>query len=53
MQAYDTPAFVEDIARNVVVAVRADERCDNWTVSVSNQESIHAHQAIARVRGRR
>jgi GTP cyclohydrolase I len=53
MQAYDAPAFVEDIARNVVVAVRADERCVSWTVLVSNQESIHAHQAIARVSGRR
>lgn len=53
MQAYDTPAFVEDIARDVVVAVRADARCASWKVAVTNQESIHAHQAIARVSGRR
>jgi GTP cyclohydrolase I len=53
MQAYDNPAFVEDVARNVVVAVRADRRCASWTVSVSNEESIHAHQAIARVSGTR
>lgn len=53
MQAYDTPAFVEDIARDVVVAVRADRRCASWTVTVTNQESIHAHQAIARVSGQR
>jgi GTP cyclohydrolase FolE2 len=53
MSAYDRPAFVEDIARDVVLAVRADERCAAWLVTVVNQESIHDHQAIARVRGRR
>ena len=53
MQAYDRPAFVEDIARDVVVALRADDRCAAWSVSVVNQESIHDHQAVARVRGRR
>lgn len=53
MSAYDNPAFVEDIARHVVLAVRADERCASWTVTVINQESIHEHQAIARVSGAR
>jgi GTP cyclohydrolase I len=53
MQAYDRPAFVEDIARDVVVAVRGDERCVAWSVSVENQESIHDHQAVASVRGER
>ena len=53
MKAYDNPAFVEDIARNVVVAVRSDERCASWNVTVTNEESIHAHQAIARVSGHR
>lgn len=53
MLAYDRPAFVEDIAREVVLAVKADERCVAWSVTVVNQESIHDHQAIARVRGRR
>lgn len=53
MGAYDTPAFVEDIARNVAVAVRRDLRCTAWSISVANQESIHAHEAIARVKGRR
>ncbi len=53
MQAYDRPAFVEDIARDVVVALQTDERCAAWSVSVVNQESIHDHQAVARVRGRR
>lgn len=53
MLAYDQPAFVEDIARDVVLAVQADERCAVWVVSVVNQESIHDHQAVARVRGER
>jgi GTP cyclohydrolase I len=53
MLAYDQPAFVEDIAREVVLAVTADPRCAAWNVTVVNQESIHDHQAIARVRGRR
>jgi len=53
MRAYDRPAFVEDIAREVVLAVRADHRCSAWNVTVVNQESIHDHQAIARVCGRR
>jgi GTP cyclohydrolase IB len=53
MLAYDQPAFVEDIAREVVLAVESDERCTAWSVQVVNQESIHDHQAVARVRGRR
>jgi GTP cyclohydrolase IB len=53
MLAYDQPAFVEDIARDVVVAVKADDRCHAWDVRVVNQESIHDHQAVAQVRGRR
>lgn len=53
MRAYDTPVFVEDIVREVVLAVEADRRCAAWSVTVVNQESIHDHQAIARVCGRR
>jgi GTP cyclohydrolase I len=53
MHAYDHPAFVEDIAREVVLAIRADSRCVAWSVTVVNEESIHDHQAIARVCGRR
>jgi GTP cyclohydrolase I len=53
MGAYDHPVFVEDIAREVVLAIAADERCAAWRVTVTNQESIHDHQAVARVSGRR
>lgn len=49
MQAYDNPAFVEDLARGVMVALRADERVLAAEVSIANQESIHAHEAVARL----
>lgn len=52
MTAYENPAFVEDIARDVVVALRADRRVSEYTVRVINQESIHNHNAIATIRGR-
>ena len=53
MAAYDNPAFVEDLARDVALELRGDERIDGFVVAVENQESIHDHQAIARVNWRR
>jgi MptA/FolE2 family GTP cyclohydrolase len=53
MQAYDNPAFVEDLARDVLVALRNDERVSAAAVSIANQESIHAHEAVARLRWER
>lgn len=47
MQAYDNPRFVEDIARNVAVSLRDDERIASFEVKVINFESIHAHNAFA------
>lgn len=52
MTAYENPAFVEDIARDVVVALKPDTRIAEFTVRVVNQESIHNHNAIATIRGR-
>jgi GTP cyclohydrolase FolE2 len=49
MQAYDNPAFVEDIVRDVVVSLRDDVRVAQARVKVTNQESIHDHSAIAEV----
>lgn len=49
MQAYDNPAFVEDLARDVLVTLRDDERVSAAGVSIANQESIHAHEAVARL----
>jgi GTP cyclohydrolase FolE2 len=52
MTAYENPAFVEDIARDVVVALRQDPRIRDYVVRVTNQESIHNHNAVATIRGR-
>ncbi|MFF2352684.1 GTP cyclohydrolase I FolE2 [Kitasatospora sp. NPDC058115] len=49
MEAYDHPLFVEDMARDVSVACR--ERGIVHLVTVRNLESIHSHDAIARVSG--
>lgn len=49
MQAYDNPAFVEDIVRNVAVRLRADERVSWFRATVTNMESIHDHDAFAMV----
>lgn len=51
MTSYDNPTFVEDVARNVVVKLRPDPRVKNFLVEVKSQESIHNHEAFARVCG--
>ncbi len=47
MQAYDNPVFVEDLSRNVALALKADHRVAWFRVRVVNQESIHNHNAFA------
>lgn len=49
MQAYDNPVFVEDMARNVAVKLRADGRVAWFRVQAVNQESIHNHSAFAQL----
>ena len=53
MQAYENPACVEDIARDVAVTLREDPRIESFVVTVRNLESIHAHDAVATIRGHR
>jgi GTP cyclohydrolase I len=54
MQAYDNPAFVEDIVRNVALCLNANRRVSWYRVRVVNQESIHNHSAFAVIeRGRK
>jgi GTP cyclohydrolase I len=53
MQAYDKPAFVEDMVRDCAVALRNDPRVDWFRVNVENHESIHNHAAFAEVEWRR
>lgn len=50
MQAYDNPAFVEDIARDVALRLREDRRIGSFRVHVRSDESIHNHSAYAEVR---
>ena len=47
MQAYDNPRFVEDVARNVAVALDQDTRIAWYRIHVVNRESIHNHDAFA------
>jgi len=49
MQAFDNPAFVEDIARNVAKALQDDGRVSWFRVKCVNQESIHNHDAFSEI----
>jgi GTP cyclohydrolase IB len=53
MQAYDTPAFVEDVVRTASLALMDDPRVNAFVVEAENQESIHDHAAVATVRWER
>ena len=46
-QAYDNPAFVEDIVRNITEKLMKDDRITWFEVSCENMESIHNHNAWA------
>jgi GTP cyclohydrolase I len=50
MQAYDNPAFVEDVVRNVAYQLKKDPRVDWFEIRCVNHESIHNHSAFAVVR---
>lgn len=49
MQAYDKPAFVEDIARDVALRLQEDPRVAWFRVHVRSDESIHNHCAYAEI----
>ncbi len=46
-RAYDNPKFVEDIVRDVAVALNQDDRVRSYVVESENFESIHNHSAYA------
>jgi GTP cyclohydrolase I len=48
-RAYENPKFVEDLVRDVSLAVQRDKRLGRAVVEVENFESIHNHSAWARV----
>ena len=47
--AYENPKFVEDLVRDVALALNADARIGRYRVDVENFESIHNHSAYARI----
>ena len=48
-RAYENPKFVEDLIRDVALALNADPRVGRYSVDVENFESIHNHSAYARI----
>lgn len=48
-RAYENPKFVEDLVRDVAIALRADHRVSSFVVEAENFESIHNHSAFARI----
>jgi GTP cyclohydrolase FolE2 len=51
-RAYDNPKFVEDLVRDVALALEGEPRVRAWRVEAENFESIHNHSAFARVSSR-
>ena len=51
-RAYDNPKFVEDLVRDVAVAMNADARIAGYVVEAENFESIHNHSAYALIERR-
>ena len=45
--AYQNPKFVEDILRDVVIALRGDKNISAFEIECENFESIHNHSAFA------
>lgn len=45
--SYDNPRFVEDIAREIAIGLKAMKKITWFNVSVSSMESIHNHNALA------
>ena len=45
--AHENPKFVEDMVRDIAVALKNDPRIDRFSVESENFESIHNHSAYA------
>jgi GTP cyclohydrolase I len=46
-RAYSNPKFVEDVVRDVAIALNAEQRIARYVVEAENFESIHNHSAYA------
>jgi GTP cyclohydrolase IB len=49
-RAYNNPKFVEDVVRDVAIALNGDSRIVSYTVEAENFESIHNHSAYALIK---
>jgi GTP cyclohydrolase FolE2 len=49
-RAYDNPAFVEDLVRDIAVGLNANDNIDYYRLESENFESIHNHSAYAVIR---
>ena len=47
--AYDRPKFVEDIVRDLAVALDDDPKIEWYRINSENFESIHSHNAFAQI----
>ncbi len=47
--AFDNPMFVEDVAREIYLALKEDRRIKSFKVEVESLESIHNHNAYAMI----
>lgn len=48
-KAYDNPKFVEDMVRDIAVALNKDNRISAYKIESENFESIHNHSAYAMI----
>jgi len=48
-RAYDNPKFVEDLVRDIALALNRDRRIADYMIEAENFESIHNHSAFARI----
>jgi GTP cyclohydrolase I len=47
--AYNNPYFVEDVVRNIAAKLEKDNRINYYLTEVESEESIHTHNATARI----
>ncbi|MFG0325985.1 MAG: GTP cyclohydrolase FolE2 [Phycisphaerales bacterium JB037] len=48
-KAFENPKFVEDIVRDLAIALENDERITWYSINSENYESIHSHNAYAQI----
>ena len=49
-KAYDNPAFVEDVVRDIALELNQNEKIGYYVLESENFESIHNHSAYALIR---